>query len=288
MHFSLVFTKGLQLKNNHPVVARKTEDWMEELVAVLDYEYAPKMKKRTLLSILVPLYNEEGSIEECLRRILSAPLPHGTDLEIVVVDDGSTDHSFRVASQMQAQHSHAIHLLRHCKNQGKGAAIRTALAFASGEFCLIQDADLEYSPEDYPNLLASLYAGQADAVFGSRFGVAAERRSFSFWHFVANQVLTLLCNRVTHLNLTDMETGYKAFRTSLVNSIPLRSERFGIEPELTIKLAQRRARIHETPINYRGRTYREGKKIRTKDAFHAALVILRYGLFERDIDRQTE
>ena len=234
----------------------------------------------------MPLYNEENSIEECLRRVLDAPLPQGTDLEIVIVDDGSTDGSFQTAAYMQSQHPQTIHLLRHQRNGGKGAAIQTALNYASGEFCIIQDADLEYSPTDYMSLLAPLYAGKADAVFGSRFVLTAERRVLPFWHSLANKFLTLFCNMLANLNLTDMETCYKAFRTSLVKSIPLRSHRFGIEPELTIKLAQRRARIYETSISYHGRTYEEGKKIGVKDAFQAALIMLRYGLLQHDIYRK--
>lgn len=260
---------------------------LKQLATVLGRQYEPEAEKRTLLSVLIPLYNEEDSIEECLRRVLNAPLPHGTDLEIVVVDDGSTDGSLQAAARLQAQYPQTICLLHHKGNQGKGAAIQTALEHASGEFCIIQDADLEYSPKDYPNLLAPLYAGEADAVFGSRFIASAERRVLYFWHSVANQLLTLSCNMLSNLNLTDMETCYKAFRMSLVKSIPLRSKRFGIEPELTIKLAQRRARIYETSISYHGRTYEDGKKIGIKDAFYAALVILRYGLFQRDIYKES-
>ena len=201
----------------------------------------------------------------------------------MIVDDGSTDGSLQAATRVQARYPQTIRLLRHERNGGKGAAIRTALHHASGEFCIIQDADLEYSPQDYPNLLAPLYAGEADAVFGSRYAARAERRVLPFWHSLANQLLTLCCNVLSNLNLTDMETCYKAFRISLVKSIPLRSRRFGIEPELTIKLAQRRARIYETAINYCGRTYQEGKKIGVKDAFQAVFVMLRYGLIQRDI-----
>jgi glycosyltransferase involved in cell wall biosynthesis len=176
-----------------------------------------------------------------------------------------------------------IYLLRRQQNKGKGAAIQTALNYASGEFCIIQDADLEYSPKEYPNLLAPLYSGAADVVFGSRFAETFGRPALFWWHTTANRLLTLFCNRLAGLNLTDMETCYKAFRTSLVKSIPPRSNRFGIERELTIKLAQRRARIYETSIGYYGRTYKEGKKIGLKDAFSTMLVILRFGLLQRDI-----
>ena len=260
---------------------------LKELATVLSGQGTPKAKKRTLLSVLIPLYNEENSIEECLSRVLGAPFPYGTDLEIVIVDDGSTDGSLQAATRVQARYPQTIRLLCHGRNRGKGAAIQTALEHASGEFCIVQDADLEYSPQDYPNLLAPLYAGEADAVFGSRYAARAERRVLPFWHSLANQLLTLCCNVLSNLNLTDMETCYKAFRTSLVKSIPLRSRRFGIEPELTIKLAQRRARIYETSISYHGRTYEDGKKIGIKDAFQAALVIFRYGLFRHDIHKES-
>jgi glycosyltransferase involved in cell wall biosynthesis len=260
----------------------------EGLATVLGREYVPEIEKRTLVSVLVPLYNEEDFIEECLKRVLNAPLPPETDLEIVVVDDGSTDGSVQAVFNVQSQHSKTIHLLSHKQNKGKGAAIHTALDYASGEFCIIQDADLEYSPKEYLNLLAPLYSGAADVVFGSRFVTTPERQVFSSWHFVANKFLTLLCNRFSNLELTDMETCYKAFRTSLVKSIPLRSQRFGIEPELTIKLAQRRARIYETSISYHGRTYKEGKKIGLKDALSATFVIFRYGMLQRDIYRKNK
>jgi glycosyltransferase involved in cell wall biosynthesis len=256
---------------------------LKELATILGDPYPRETEKRTLLSVLIPLYNEEKYIEECLRRVLNAPLPRGTDLELVIVDDGSTDGSLRAAAYVHSLYPQTIRLLRHHRNQGKGAAMRTALNHASGEFCIIQDADLEYSPKEYPSLLRPLYAGEADAVFGSRYAAAAEHRVLPFWHSLGNHFLTLCCNMLSNLNLTDMETCYKAFRTSLVRSIPLRSQRFGIEPELTIKLAQRRARIYETPISYCGRTYQEGKKIGLSDAFQTVLVILRYGLLQRDI-----
>jgi glycosyltransferase involved in cell wall biosynthesis len=256
---------------------------MDELATVIGCEHALKIEKRTLISVLVPLYNEENSIGECLKRVLNAPLPTGTDLEIVIVDDGSTDGSLQAASYVQSLYPQIIQLLRHKQNKGKGAAIHTALTHASGEFCIIQDADLEYCPKEYLNLLAPLYSGVADAVFGSRFAGVSGHSALFRWHAAANKLLTLLCNKLTGLNLTDMETCYKAFRTSLVRSIPLRSNRFGIEPELTIKLAQRRARIYEISIGYYGRTYKQGKKIGLKDAFSTMFVILRYGLLQRDI-----
>ncbi len=235
-----------------------------------------------LLSVLVPLYNEEEWISEILSRVLRAPLPAGLNLEIVVVDDASTDSSAERAAAVQTLHPGQIRLVRHTRNRGKGASIRSALEHATGDFCLIQDADLEYSPSDYPQLLRPLLDGEADAVFGSRFLPTGSRRVLYFWHSVANQLLTLFCNIISGLNLTDIETCYKAFRTSLLRSVPLRTDRFGIEPEITIKLAQRQVRIFETPISYRGRTYEEGKKIGFRDAVEAVLVMLRFGLV-RDI-----
>jgi len=233
------------------------------------------------LSVLVPLYNEEEYVGTSIERVLNAPLPEGLSLEIVVVDDGSTDGSAEVVENLAQRYSQ-VRLVRHPMNRGKGSAIRTALQQARGEFAIIHDADLEYDPKDFVKLLHPLVEGEADAVYGSRFQVAGERRVLYFWHALANRVLTTMCNMASNLNLTDVETCYKAFRTGLVRSIPLRSERFGIEPEITIKLAQRQARIYEVPINYHGRTYEEGKKIGLWDAVKALLVILRYGV-TRDI-----
>ncbi len=229
-----------------------------------------------LVSILVPLYNEEEYIVPLLERVVRAPLPAGLEREIIVVDDGSTDGSTEAAECFARRFPATVHLIRHERNLGKGAAVRTALEHARGEFTLIQDADLEYDPNDYPKLLAPLVEGRADAVYGSRFLVAGERRVLYFWHALANRILTTFCNMAADLNLTDVETCYKAARTSLLKSIPLRSNRFGIEPELTIKLAQREARIYETPVSYHGRTYEEGKKIGFRDAVAAFGVILRY------------
>jgi glycosyltransferase involved in cell wall biosynthesis len=229
----------------------------------------------SLVSILVPLYNEEEFVRPALERVLAAPLGPGIRREIVVVDDASTDGSREIVEEMAAAHPGCIRLLRHTRNCGKGAAVRTAVEEARGDVCIIQDADLEYDPSEYPRLLKPLLEGKADVVFGSRFMISGERRVLYYWHSVANGILTALCNAVADVNLTDMETCYKACRTSLLQSIPLRSDRFGIEPELTIKLARRRVRIYETPISYHGRTYEEGKKIGIKDAFQAVWVILR-------------
>jgi glycosyltransferase involved in cell wall biosynthesis len=234
------------------------------------------------ISILVPLYNEEEFVATLLERVMAAPLPEGVEREIIVADDGSTDASAEEVESVAEKYPGAIRLLKTTRNQGKGAALSRAIAEARGEFSIIQDADLEYNPNEYLKLLAPLIDGRADAVFGSRFMTSGERRVLYFWHSFANRLLTGLCNVCADLNLTDMETCYKAFRTSLLQSIPLRSRRFGFEPEITIKLAKRQARIYETPISYSGRTYDEGKKIGLKDAFEAFWVILKTAL-SRDI-----
>jgi glycosyltransferase involved in cell wall biosynthesis len=231
------------------------------------------------LSILVPLYNEEEWIAEALERVIHAQLPDNLEREVIVVDDGSTDGSANEVERLRQRYPSVVRLLRHEINSGKGAALQTAIKHATGELSIFQDADLEYSPTDYPHLLRPLLAGIADAVYGSRFLAVEERRVLYYWHSVANKALTGLCNMVSGLNLTDMETCYKAFRTSLLKSIPIRCRRFGIEPEITIKLAQRRARVFETPVSYYGRTYDEGKKIGLKDAFRAVGVMIRFGLF---------
>ncbi|MCP5110273.1 MAG: glycosyltransferase family 2 protein, partial [bacterium] len=230
--------------------------------------------RSNLLSILVPLYNEEEFILPLLERVVNAPLPSGMEREIIVVDDGSSDGSVEEVEVARQRWPDVIRLVRHEQNRGKGAAVRTAIAEARGEFSIIQDADLEYDPQEYIHILKPLVEGKADAVYGSRFMVAGERRVLYFWHSLANKILTTFCNVAADLNLTDIETCYKACRTALLQSIPIRSNRFGIEPELTIKLAKRQARIYETPISYYGRTYEEGKKVGLRDAVAAVWVIL--------------
>lgn len=239
---------------------------------------------KPLVSIIIPVWNEEEYLGEVLRRVLRAELPG--EREILVVDDGSTDGSGEVAEAWAAEHAGVVRVLRHGGNRGKGAAIRTGLKEARGEFTLIQDADLEYDPREYMRLLGPLVEGRAEAVFGTRFAVGGERRVLYFWHSLANRVLTTLVNLVADLNLTDVWTCYKAARTELLRSIPITSERFGVEPELTIKLAQRQVPIYETPISYHGRTYEEGKKIGAGDAVAAVFTILRCAV-TRDIYREA-
>src|SRR5215470_16930191 len=226
------------------------------------------------LSILMPVYNERTVVERCITLVLGAPLPESMLRELVIVDDCSTDGTFDILKQLAANSSE-IRLYRHERNCGKGAAVRTAIEKATGDFSLIQDADLEYDPAEYSRLLRPLLDGHADAVFGSRYLSAEQTRVLPFWHSMINKGLTLVSNMFANLNLTDMETCYKVFRTDLLKSIPIRSDRFGFEPEIAMKSAKRKFRIYEVPISYHGRTYEEGKKIGWKDGIKALGVILK-------------
>ncbi|HPK65321.1 MAG TPA: glycosyltransferase family 2 protein [Thermoanaerobaculia bacterium] len=230
-----------------------------------------------LLSIVVPAYNERATVAELLDRVAAAPLPPGVEREIVVVDDHSTDGTRELLRELAGRGSPAFRLVEQERNQGKGAALRAGFAAASGELILIQDADLEYDPRDYPRLLQPILDGEADVVYGSRF-LGGPHRVLFYWHYLGNRLLTTLSNMLTDLNLSDMETCYKVFRRELLAGLTLRSNRFGIEPELTARFAQRRARIYEVPISYHGRTYAEGKKIGWRDGFAAIWAILRYNL----------
>jgi glycosyltransferase involved in cell wall biosynthesis len=236
------------------------------------------------VSILIPVYNEAEYLAALFARLLAVPLWRDVAIEIVAVDDGSTDGSAEILDDLARQEPGLVRVIRHERNRGKGAAVRTAIEHAAGEFAVVQDSDLEYNPLDLDRVLAPLLEGHADAVFGSRFASSGERRVMYFWHSLANRFLTTVGNAVADLNLTDMETGYKAFRLSLVRSIPLRSNGFGFDPEITVKLAQRRVALYEVPITYRGRTYEEGKKIGFRDAVWALGTVLWYGL-RRDIYR---
>jgi glycosyltransferase involved in cell wall biosynthesis/phospholipid N-methyltransferase len=231
-----------------------------------------------VLSILVPLYNEEAYVETLLNRVLGADLPDGLEREIIVVDDASTDRSAEIVARFVERHPQVVRLIRADRNQGKGAALALAIEEARGDYAIIQDADLEYNPNEYRHVLEPLLEGIADVVYGSRFLTAGRRRVLYYWHSVANRFLTTLSNIFSGLNLTDMETCYKAFRMSLLKSIPIRSRRFGFEPEITIKIAKRQLRVYEVPISYEGRTYEDGKKIGLKDAFEAVWVLLRFAV----------
>jgi len=224
------------------------------------------------LSVLIPVYNEQGTVAELIRRVQDAPF----EKEIIVVNDGSTDGT---ADVLQALPPGAIKLIHHDRNRGKGAAIRTGIPQATGDVVIIQDADLEYDPRDYDRLLEPLLDGRADVVYGSRF-LGGPHRVLFFWHYVGNRLLTLLSNMLNNLNLSDMETCYKAFRTSALKQIRLRANRFGFEPEVTAKIARRRLRLYEVPISYSGRDYAEGKKITWRDGLSALYWILRFRLFD--------
>jgi Glycosyltransferases involved in cell wall biogenesis len=232
------------------------------------------------LSILVPVYNEERTVEEVVRRISAVPRPK----EIIIVDDGSIDRSREILTRLQKENDRAtltdntIRVFFQPQNQGKGAAIKTALSHVTGEVVIIQDADLEYDPKDYPTLLEPIQSGLADVVYGTRFYGGGAHRVLFFWHYVGNQLLTLISNMITNLNLSDMEVGYKVFRAEVVKGIDLKSPRFGFEPEITVKLAKKQCRFYEVPISYHGRTYAEGKKITWKDGIAALYYLIRFRL----------
>src|SRR6266516_3233863 len=223
------------------------------------------------VSIVIPCYNEKDTIEKIIEAVCNAPLQ---SREIIVVDDRSEDGTQALLHEMLSKLVDRI--IYHPVNRGKGAALRSGFAAATGDIILVQDADLEYSPEDYPVLLEPLMSGKEDAVFGFRFMGGRPHRVLFFWHMVGNRFLTLLSNMFTNLNLTDVETGYKAFKASLIKSIELEEDRFGVEPEIIAKLAQRGCRIYEVGISYSGRTYREGKKINWKDGIRAVYAIVKY------------
>jgi len=232
------------------------------------------------LSVLIPVYNEERTLEEVVRRVRSIELAK----EIILVDDGSKDRSREILTQLQQQSERApdplneIRVFFQPNNQGKGAAIKVALDHARGDVIIIQDADLEYDPQDYPALLEPIERGLADVVYGTRFAGGGAHRVLFFWHSLGNRMLTLISNMLTNLNLSDMEVGYKMFRAEVLKSIKLESKRFGFEPEVTLKLAKKGYRFYEVPISYHGRTYQEGKKITWKDGFSALYYMLRFRL----------
>ena len=225
------------------------------------------------LSVLIPVFNEAGTLEHLVDRVRAIPV----SLEVIAIDDASKDGSAAILQRLYEARA-LDHVERHPVNRGKGAAIRSGIARATGDVIVIQDADLEYDPADLPGLLKPILDGKADAVFGSRFQ-GGPHRVLYFWHYVGNRVLTLLSNMFTNLNLTDMETCYKLVRTDVMTRLPLTANRFGFEVEITARLAQAGARIWEQPISYSGRTYAEGKKITWRDGVAALFHILRYNLF---------
>ena len=226
------------------------------------------------LSVVIPVFNECATVEQLVKVVRGADV---RDIEIIIVDDGSTDGTQQILKDQVAPLADQI--IYQPENLGKGAAVRAGFAAATGDVVLVQDADLEYNPADYPTLLEPILTGKADAVFGSRFMGGRPHRVLYFWHMVGNRFLTLLSNMFTNLNLTDVETCYKAFRSDVIKKLDLRENRFGFEPEVTAKLAKARCRIYEVGISYNGRTYSEGKKVNWKDGFHAIYAIVRYNLF---------
>lgn len=232
------------------------------------------------LSIIIPVYNEARTVHLILDKIEAIVLPHSIEKEIIIVDDCSTDATFEVINEYWTHHSEqAIVLLQHTKNKGKGAALHTGIQKATGDYIVIQDADLEYDPNEYSILLQPLIEGHADVVYGSRFMGGNPHRVLFFWHTIGNRFLTFLSNMFTNLNLTDMETCYKIFDANILKSLQLREKRFGFEPEVTAKVARVKGiRIYEVGISYYGRTYEEGKKINWKDGFRAIYCILKYGM----------
>ncbi len=240
--------------------------------------------RNIVLSVVIPCFNEQRTLKKCVERVISIS-DETLDLEIIIVDDCSTDDSLKIARELEKRFPSVL-VLSHEQNSGKGAALRTGFAKATGDFICVQDADLEYDPFDLKKLLKPLASGYADVVLGSRFLSHGEHRVLYFWHYLGNRFLTLLSNMFTDLNLTDMESCYKVFRKDVIKNITIREDRFGFEPEIVAKIAHMRLRIYEMGISYYGRTYEEGKKIGIKDGFRALYCILRYNLHRAPVPVQ--
>ena len=225
------------------------------------------------LSVVMPVYNERNTLRTIVARVLDVPLP----IELLCVDDGSKDGSREILAELAAKYPE-LRVVLQPHNMGKGAALRRGIQEATGDYVVIQDADLEYDPQEYPLLLEPLMQGRADVVYGSRFMGGAPHRVLYFWHSVGNRLLTLMSNCITNLNLTDMETCYKVFRREIIQSVPLEENRFGFEPEVTVKIAKLHLRVYEVGISYSGRTYEEGKKIGWKDGFRAIWCMIKYAM----------
>ncbi len=227
------------------------------------------------LSIIIPVYNEKNTVNKIIQQVQDVELD--MEKEIILIDDGSTDGTREILKNLEYPN---VKVKLHEKNQGKGSALQTGFSLATGDFVIIQDADLEYDPREYPVLLTPLLDGRADAVYGSRF-LGGPHRVLFFWHYIGNKFLTTLSNMLSNLNLTDMETCYKVFRKEILDKITIKSKRFGIEPEITMKLARQKCRIYEVPISYSGRDYTEGKKIGWKDGVAAIFHLIRFRFFDR-------
>ena len=230
------------------------------------------------LSVVMPVYNEKATLRQVIERVLSV----GLEIELICVDDGSSDGSRDILAELAQSHPQ-IRALLQPRNMGKGAALRRGIQEATGDYVIIQDADLEYDPNEYPKMLEPLENGQADVVYGSRFLGGGPHRVLYFWHSVGNWLLTLLSNMITNLNMTDMETCYKVFRREVIQAIPIEENRFGFEPEITVKIAKRGLRVYEVGISYWGRTYEEGKKIGWKDGVRALWCLAKYALKESKV-----
>ena len=228
------------------------------------------------LSVLIPVYNERLWIERVVKKVLAQRVSGIEQMELIIVDDGSTDGTREIIRDLAEKFSEQIKIVLHTQNAGKGAAIQSAVNAMTGDVCIIQDADLEYDPAEYPLMLEPIVQGRADCVYGSRFVGTQAKRVLYFWHYVANQGITLISNMFTNLNLSDIETGYKAFRSSILKTMPIRSKGFSLEPEITMKIAQRKCRVYEVGISYQGRTYQEGKKITPVDGLRAIFTILKF------------
>ena len=231
------------------------------------------MQNPSTVSILMPVYNEAGTIKEIIARVHAITIP-GASKELIIVDDGSTDGTRELLQEMPVTETQKIYF--HAHNMGKGAALRTALTYATGDIILIQDADLEYDPGEYPELLKPILEGHADVVYGSRMTGAKVRRDFHFLHFVGNKFLTLLTNILYNTILTDMETCYKVFRADVIKNVQIKSNRFNFEPEITAKILKRKYKLYEMPISYYGRDFSEGKKITWRDGFSAVWTLIKY------------
>lgn len=228
----------------------------------------------------MPVYNEKKWLPQIVEKVLAQKIDRINDIELLIVDDASDDGTAEVLKELSGRYAKRIRVFAHQENRGKGACIQTAVKYMTGDICIIQDADMEYDPADYSLILEPIISNRADCVYGSRFAGTQPKRVLFFWHYVGNKFLTLLSNTFTNINLTDMETCYKAFRADVLKSIPIRSERFGFEPEITAKIARRKLRIYEVGIGYHGRTYQEGKKITWKDGLQALGIILKYWIVD--------